>query len=366
MSAVKVDSVNKWFADAQVLHDVHLDVPHGAVIALLGPSGCGKTTLLRLIAGFERPDEGHIAFDGRNIVSRTHWVPPERRGIGYVPQEGTLFPHLTVEGNVRYGLPRGSRSGRRVQEVLDLTGLSDLGKRYPHEISGGQQQRVALARALAPGPALVLLDEPFNALDLDLRRSMCEDVIRLLRDTGTTTVLVTHDPGEAFAVSDQLAVMQAGKIMQYDNPERVYWKPANPSVARLTGPTLFLSGQCLHGHAVTPLGTLPIHASCTPPQGEAWIMLRPEQVCMAGGPGTNQNSHALSLFSHGDPTGENRQGKTIAARVTQRSFRGDHTILGVSVAGAHVSLRLPSLSAPASGTIVHLIVQGACMAYAMH
>jgi iron(III) transport system ATP-binding protein len=212
MSHVKIENVSKHFGDTQVLRDIELDIPHGEVLALLGPSGCGKTTLLRLIAGFDHLDGGAISFDGRKVASSTMHLAPERRGIGYVPQEGTLFPHLTVNGNVCYGLPRGAASRQRVDEVLELTGLAGLGRRFPHELSGGQQQRVALARALAPGPSLVLLDEPFNALDLDLRRGMCEDVIGVLRGTGTTAVLVTHDPGEAFAVSDHLAVMQAGEI----------------------------------------------------------------------------------------------------------------------------------------------------------
>src|SRR5699024_1646880 len=152
-------------------------------------------------------DQGQIYFDDTVVASASKLVPPEKRGIGYVPQEGALFPHLTVEGNIRYGLPRKADWRGRVKEVLELTDLQGYGKRYPQELSAGQQQRVALARALAPDPRLVLLDEPFNALDLDLRRSICEDVIGVLRHTGTTAILVSHDPGEAFAVSDQLAVM---------------------------------------------------------------------------------------------------------------------------------------------------------------
>jgi iron(III) transport system ATP-binding protein len=172
MSHITVTDVHKRFGDTAVLRGVNLDLPQGSVLALLGPSGCGKTTLLRLIAGFDPLEQGRIAFDEKTIASPRIFVPPERRGIGYVPQEGTLFPHLTVEGNIRFGLPRRANRQRRIQEVLSLTGLEGLGQRFPHELSGGQQQRVALARALAPGPSLVLLDEPFNALDLDLRRSM--------------------------------------------------------------------------------------------------------------------------------------------------------------------------------------------------
>src|SRR3546814_233103 len=179
----------------------------------------------------------------------------------YVPQEGALFPHLTVEGNVRYGLSGRAQWRDRVGEVLALTGLSGLEQRFPHELSGGQQQRVALARALAPNPALILLDEPFNALDLDLRRGMCEDVIALLRQTGTTTVLVTHDPAEAFAVSDQIAVMHAGRIMQCAEPDPIYWPPASAPVARLTGSVILMDGVVEAGHIATPKGRLRLYPS---------------------------------------------------------------------------------------------------------
>jgi iron(III) transport system ATP-binding protein len=340
MSHVKIENVSKHFGDTQVLRDIELDIPHGEVLALLGPSGCGKTTLLRLIAGFDHLDGGAISFDGRKVASSTMHLAPERRGIGYVPQEGTLFPHLTVNGNVCYGLPRGAASRQRVDEVLELTGLAGLGRRFPHELSGGQQQRVALARALAPGPSLVLLDEPFNALDLDLRRGMCEDVIGVLRGTGTTAVLVTHDPGEAFAVSDHLAVMQAGEIMQCERPETVYWQPHNPSVARLTGAAIFLHGEIRQNCSVSPLGILPLHDSCRPGAGPAWIMLRPEQVALVG------NST-----------------EGVAGHVVHRSFRGDHTLLDLQLEGLRLSLRVSSLAAPALNEKVYLAVRGACMAF---
>ncbi|WP_298013595.1 ABC transporter ATP-binding protein [uncultured Castellaniella sp.] len=332
--------IRKYFGATEVLSGIDLTIPQGSVLALLGPSGCGKTTLLRLIAGFDPPDEGRIAFGGRVMASPTVFVPPERRGIGYVPQEGTLFPHLTVEGNIRFGLPRQAGRRERVEEVLALTGLSGLGRRYPHELSGGQQQRVALARALAPGPSLVLLDEPFNALDLDLRRSMCEEVARVLRQTGTTTVLVTHDPGEAFAVSDQLAVMQSGRIMQCARPEQVYWQPASAAVARLTGPAIFLPGRSrADGTASCALGELPRHPDSPCPEGPASVLVRPEQVqWTSDGPG-------------------------VPARVDYRSFRGDHTLIGVDLGNLCLDLRVPSLSAPQLGAEGRLRVLGACMAY---
>ncbi|MFC4297322.1 ABC transporter ATP-binding protein [Castellaniella hirudinis] len=339
MSHIVIADLHKRYDAVEVLRGIELSIPQGSVLALLGPSGCGKTTLLRLIAGFEPLEQGRIAFGAHVMASPTVFVPPERRGIGYVPQEGTLFPHLTVEGNIRFGLPRHADRRRRIDEVLALTGLDGLGRRYPHELSGGQQQRVALARALAPNPALVLLDEPFNALDLDLRRSMCEDVIGVLRNTGTTSILVTHDPGEAFAVSDQLAVMQSGVIMQCARPETVYWQPASPAVARLTGAAIFLPGHGLGRTATCALGALPLHDGDEAPGGAAMVMVRPEQVqWQADGPG-------------------------VPARVVRHSFRGDHTLVGLALGDMRLDLRMPSLAAPPLDAQGHVYILGACMAW---
>jgi iron(III) transport system ATP-binding protein len=340
MSRVCIEQLSKAYGNNAVLRNIDLVIADGAVLALLGPSGCGKTTLLRLLAGFDRADTGTIAFGERVVVSPRVYVAPERRGIGYVPQEGALFPHLTVQGNIRYGLSRHSPWRERVQEVLDLTGLSGLGGRFPHELSGGQQQRVALARALAPNPALILLDEPFNALDLDLRRGMCEDVIGMLRKTHTSTVLVTHDPAEAFAVADQVAVMHEGQVMQCAEPDAVYWQPASPSVARLTGSVVFLDGEVNDGRIMTPLGLLPLLPARIRLAGKARAMLRPEQITLAP-PG------------HG-----------VRAHVLKRTFRGDHVLLGIMLANdLALDLRTTSWSAPASGTDVFLSVQGSCAAF---
>lgn len=344
MSTIAIDHVHKRFGAITVLQGIDLRIEQGSVLALLGPSGCGKTTLLRLIAGFDPVDEGQIRFGDRVMASRRHFVPPERRRIGYVPQEGALFPHLTVAGNLRYGLPRsrGREATRRVDEVLELIGLAGYGERYPHELSGGQQQRVALGRALAPRPTLVLLDEPFNALDLDLRRSMCEDVIDLLRQTGTTTVLVTHDPGEAFAVSDQLAVMLEGRIMQCAPPETVYWQPSSEEVARLTGEAIVLPATTAEQGVHCLLGDRPLpRGLALPPDEEVAAMVRPEQVQWQDEPG------------HGIP-----------ARVIRRSFRGAHTQVVVAVAGLTLQLQLPSLQAPALHAQGRISLQGPCMVWA--
>lgn len=341
MSHIQINNIHKSFGPVEVLRGINLSLEQGSVLALLGPSGCGKTTLLRLIAGFDPVDGGSIHFGDRLMASPDTFVPPERRRIGYVPQEGALFPHLTVEGNIAYGLSRSDNRKRRVAEVLELIGLKDFGHRYPHELSGGQQQRVALGRALAPNPQLVLLDEPFNALDLELRRSMCEDVIALLRKTHTTAILVTHDPGEAFAVSDQLAVMMNGQIMQCDSPETVYWQPASQTVARLTGDAIFMPGQCMPDGIRCAPGVLPLYGSCpTPTCTDATVMVRPEQFKWC------------------------RSDKGVPARVTRRSFRGDHTLIEVEIDDMCLSLRMPSLSVPALHEEGHVCVQGRCMAWA--
>lgn len=339
MSKISITNLYKNFGETQVLRGIDLEIPQGSVMSLLGPSGCGKTTLLRMIAGFDYVDQGSISFDENVVASVNKFIPPEKRGIGYVPQEGTLFPHLTVEGNVRFGIPRKNDWQPRVQQVLELTGLQDFGKRFPHELSGGQQQRVALARALAPDPGLILLDEPFNALDLDLRRSICEDVIQVLRHTSTTAILVSHDPGEAFAVSDNLAVMLSGEIMQYATPQQVYWQPNNAEVARLTGDVIFVDGKVADGVASTVLGNIPTYDNVPANISRCLVMIRPEQIQWSG----------------------DSQG--ITGQVIRRSFRGDHTIVEISLGNMCLDLRMPSLTAPAMDAKGAIKVVGNCMAY---
>ncbi|ODS92049.1 MAG: hypothetical protein ABS45_08110 [Comamonas sp. SCN 65-56] len=339
MSQVTAHGLRKAYGPTEVLRGVDLQLASGSVLALLGPSGCGKTTLLRLIAGFEPVDAGSITFGTTVVASPSRFVPPERRSIGYVPQEGALFPHLTVQENIRYGLARGSDWHQRLHEVLALTGLTGLGERYPHELSGGQQQRVALARALAPKPALMLLDEPFNALDLDLRHNLCEEVVQILRGTGATTILVTHDPVEAFSTADQVAVMQNGHIRQGASPETVYWCPADATVARLTGATIFLPGEANGASVHCALGRLPLHEAAGALQGAVQVMLRPEQVCWS----------------------DAQDG--VAAQVLHRSFRGDHTVVSLRAGSLPLRLRMPTLQAPAHDTQGSVRVQGQCMAW---
>ncbi len=260
MALVHLEHVTKRFgADRPPATDgLSFTVESGRILALLGPSGCGKTTTLRLIAGFETPDQGRIAIAGRTVADadRGIHVAPEARGVGVVFQDYALFPHLTIGQNVGFGLERTSRSERRarVAQVLDLVGLTDFAERYPHELSGGQQQRVAVARALAPAPTLILLDEPFSNLDADLRAQMRDEVEKILRATGTTAIFVTHDQEEAFTIADQVGVLDQGRLEQVGAPEVIYHNPATPFVAEFVGAADFLPGLVSREGIVTEIG----------------------------------------------------------------------------------------------------------------
>jgi iron(III) transport system ATP-binding protein len=326
MSFLQVEDICSRYGAQEILHGIDLAVPKGAILALLGRSGCGKTTLLRLIAGFEPATSGRISLDGVVLEQPGRHVPAERRHIGYVPQEGTLFPHLSVAGNIGFGLSSAQIREGRVQEAMHLTGLDGLGGRMPHQISGGQQQRTALARALAPRPSLILLDEPFNALDITLRRSVSADVVALLRAHSATAILVTHDPQEAFESADLIAVMRAGTIAQIADPATLYNRPADVEVARLTGPVILLDGM-LHGdHADTMLGNIALHPG-TPMQGPAKILLRREQIVEAHG----------------------AQGAD--ATVTQAVFRGDHVLAHLHVGDAEFEMKLTNQTVQPGDTL---------------
>jgi len=234
--ALAVRGVSKSFGAADVLVDLDLEVPDGSVLALLGPSGCGKTTLLRIVAGLERPDTGVVEIAGEAVTAPGIDVPTERRRVGMVFQNGALFPHLDVARNVGYGLGRDQRrGGPRVDEMLALVGLSEFGDRRPDSLSGGQAQRVAIARALAPSPQVLLLDEPFSNLDAVLRVRLRREIAGVLRAAETTTVLVTHDRDEAFALADRVAVMRAGAVVQVGSPREVYRAPVDDWVAEFVG-----------------------------------------------------------------------------------------------------------------------------------
>ena len=240
------------YGEKPVLDAVGFELGEGEIGCLLGPSGCGKTTVLRLIAGFEAPSAGEIRLAGQTVSRPGETLPPERRAIGMVFQDYALFPHLTIEQNVAFGLGQLDREARqrRMRELLETVGLSGREKAYPHELSGGQQQRVALARALAPHPRLLLLDEPFSNLDVDLREKLALEVREILKREGITALMVTHDQHEAFAMADVVGVMHHGLIQQWDTPYQLYHRPANRFVADFVGQGVLLRGEVLNDHQV--------------------------------------------------------------------------------------------------------------------
>jgi iron(III) transport system ATP-binding protein len=335
MRQLAVSGLHKAFGAHPVLTGVDLEVPAGSLTAILGPSGSGKTTLLRLMAGFERPDAGTITIGGAVVDGPGVYLAPERRRIGYVPQEGSLFPHLTVGANVGFGLSARERRGGRVASMLETVGLGGLGPRYPHQLSGGQQQRVALARALAIEPALVLLDEPFASLDAHLRASVRGDVQEIFRRAGTTAVLVTHDQDEALSIADRVAALRDGKIAQYAAPEDLYDRPVDADLAAFIGEANLLEGVLNAGTVKTILGTLPLDAAVTVPDGQVTVLVRPEQIELTSGgdgiPGrvTSYGYHGHDAVLHVQPE-RDADGRTIIVR----------TIGGPNLpVGAPVSLR---------------------------
>jgi iron(III) transport system ATP-binding protein len=322
MSRIGVDALTHTYRgrpSVAALRGADLEVADGTFVAVLGPSGCGKTTLLRAIAGLERPDAGTIELGDRVLDGPGTHVPPESRRIGLVPQEGALFPHLDVAANVAFGLRGASKAERRdrVAELLELIGLPSYEHRRPHELSGGQQQRVALARALAPDPVAVLLDEPFSALDASLRTDLRDEVGATLRAAGTTTVLVTHDQTEALSMADVVAVMRDGRLVQTGSPTDVYRHPVDLWVARFLGEVVLLSGA-----------------------GPGRVLAcRPEQVRPAAV----------------DEPGARR------ASVTSVRFAGPDATIGLDLDGETIAARWPSTELPEIGASVEVVVTGALL-----
>lgn len=279
---LQIDALHHHYGDLAVVRALSLKLEEGEIGCLLGSSGCGKTTVLRCIAGFEPISGGSIRVGDTLLSSPSLHIAPEKRRIGMVFQDYALFPHLSIAANIGFGMHGASPAERqaRVDELLTLIGLSGRGERYPHEISGGQQQRVALARALAPHPSLLLLDEPFSNLDVELRERLSQDVRRIIKQSGTTAILVTHDQNEAFAVADKIGVMRAGQIEQWDVPYNLYHQPATRYVADFIGQGAFLPGQAVDAYTVQmELGALqsrtPIDNSN---QAPLQVLLRPDDV----------------------------------------------------------------------------------------
>ncbi|MCZ2402835.1 ABC transporter ATP-binding protein [Paenarthrobacter sp. Z7-10] len=278
---LEVDGATKSFGGTQVLKGVNLAVAKGGTTAIVGPSGSGKTTLLRLIAGFEAPDAGSISLNGQLVAGGGTWTPAHRRQVGYVAQDGALFPHLSVGQNVAFGLGRhGRAASARVAELLEMVSMDPAyAKRRPNQLSGGQQQRVALARALAREPELMLLDEPFSALDAGLRTATRRAVAKTLTAAGVTTILVTHDQAEALSFADQVAVMRDGRLAQIGNPFVVYTRPADQATAEFLGDAVILEAWMEGTLATCSLGGIPVRRP--PAQGRVRLMLRPEQIRIA-------------------------------------------------------------------------------------
>ena len=306
--------VTKRFGAVVAVHDSDLCVERGEFVALLGPSGCGKTTLLRLIAGFERPDAGEIALDGEPVAGAGIWVPPERRSVGIVFQDYALFPHLTVAENVGFGVPRRVRRSRTI-ELLRVVGLEGYDRRYPHELSGGQQQRVALARALAPEPSIVLLDEPWSNIDPLLRATMRDELATILRRVDVTVLFVTHDREEAFSLADRIALMRAGRVVQSGSAEEVYFSPVDRWAAEFVGSGNFVRGEIRDGLVETLLGRFPV----ANPNGTKAVdvLIRPEL-----------------LELHPDPSGD--------GEVVGREFRGHDVFYRVRLGESTLVSQRPS------------------------
>ncbi len=339
-----VRGLTKTFTDHPVLDGVDLALAAGSITAVVGASGCGKTTLLRLVAGFEAPDSGTIEIDGRPVASADTFVAPHRRSVGYVAQDGALFPHLSVGANIAYGLPGRARSAAvrsRVAELLETVSLEpSFADRRPHELSGGQQQRVALARAMARQPALMLLDEPFSALDTGLRAATRKAVTKVLTDAGVTTLLVTHDQGEALSIADQVAVMRDGRFTCVGTPHQVYRRPADRFTAEFLGDCVFLACTVRSGTADTALGRIGLTAPAA--DGPGTLMLRPEQLV------ATENTDTASGAEPGIGT------------VLGTEFLGHDVLLTIDIGGdtAPITVREHSIDPPEVHTKVRISVVG--------
>ncbi|MGF6888712.1 iron(III) transport system ATP-binding protein [Nocardia sp. GAS34] len=330
MTGVKITNLTATHGRNHVLHGVDLAVDDGALACVLGPSGCGKSTLLRVIAGFHRAEQGTVAVGGRVLDDGRAHIPAEQRRIGYVPQNGALFPHLSVAANIGFGLPRAGRN-TRVADMLDLVGLNGFGDRHPHQLSGGQQQRVALARALAPRPDLLLLDEPFSALDAALRADLRTEVADLLRQARATAILVTHDVDEALAFADLVAVLRDGRIAQAGEPHELFQRPVDAGVARALGEANLIP--------VESAGALGLES---PSVSGGYVLVRPQQ---------------LRFVTEPAPA-------SVPCRIVRSHFRGyDHRVELAPDAGNGMPDRLIAYTSaddppPPADSVVHVGVAG--------
>lgn len=324
---LRLDRVRHHYGKRPTVDGLDLALDAGTICCLLGPSGCGKTTVLRCIGGFERVSGGEIRIDGAVVSSEQHHLPPELRRIGMVFQDYALFPHLDVARNVGFGIRGAADEAKRVAQLLETVGLAHAARRYPHELSGGQQQRVALARALATRPRLLLLDEPFSNLDVELREQLAAEVRAILKASGTTAVFVTHDQNEAFAIADEVAVMADGRIQQIDNAYNLYHRPGNRFVADFIGQGVFVDGTVVAPDRLRiELGEVQRHeairfahdGSLCAPGTQLDLLLRPDDVV------------------HDDAS-------PVRARVMHKAFRGAEILYTLQLdSGARVLSMVPS------------------------
>jgi len=351
MSLLTISSVSKFYGRVVAVDNVTLDVAKGSRTAVVGASGSGKSTLLRLIAGFEKPDTGVITLAGQPIAGPSLCMPAHRRGIGYVTQDGSLFPHLTVAQNIAFGMQvNGNERQRQVGELLEMVGLdASVGHRRPDQLSGGQQQRIALARALAQRPRLMLLDEPFSALDAGLRGAMRRAVTDVLARASVTSILVTHDHEEALTYADRIAVLIDGKLAQFGPPHEVFWTPRTAEIARALGEAIILPAVIARGKAETVFGALPA-GNAGAARGSGFVMLRPEQIIVP-------------------EESANEESAPIAARIVAVEFAGGRSrlVLDLVPSGgvaaerhpkAEIALWHPGLSVPEVGSVLRLSVRG--------
>ncbi|GAA1118135.1 ABC transporter ATP-binding protein [Arthrobacter flavus] len=346
MSWVVIDGLSVAYGGTTVLDRVHLEIPRGSLTAVLGPSGCGKTTLLRAIAGLLPAAGGTIRVGEKLLSSPTVQRAPEKRGVGWVPQDASLFPHLTVGENIGFGLKRSPGRSGRIADLAAMVGLGELIDRAPSQLSGGQAQRVALARSLAPRPDLVLLDEPFAALDPQLRSTLRREVADLLRGQSNTSLLVTHDQEEALSLADYVAVMRDGRILQWGTPHEVYERPISRWVAAFVGDTVEMDGWWSGGRVQCALGLVEAEmadGSESVDGAPVCVMLRPEWLNVTAG-GTDATVTAVSYAGHDALVGlELPTGFAVRARVAAPDLprRGDQVTVGIR----HRALAYPVVSA---------------------
>ncbi|MFM1826401.1 MAG: hypothetical protein RLZZ37_1036 [Actinomycetota bacterium] len=294
MTDIKIDDLSVDLGENHVLKNLSLTIPSQKFISVLGPSGCGKSTLLRSIAGFVAPKSGTIRFGSTLMSVSSVQVPPERRNVGYVPQEGALFPHLNVEKNIGFGLTKSKQSIKRVKELMELMNLTNLENRFPHELSGGQQFRVAIARALAPAPNVMLLDEPFSSIDAQLREELRQEIKKILTETKTTTVLVTHDREEALVMSDLVALMKNGQIVQLGSPQDVYNNPIGLEMAFSTGDALIVPALKNKDGEIESI----FSSKNIDDRNNGNLIIRPEEIIISKSENPNAKILDIEYFGH--------------------------------------------------------------------